>query len=163
LHTVFQRRLASSTTAIYQSLFRRLGKQKELLEELELLPAAQRAKRLAQLQGHLPDAEQEEDDLDEKQRDLLVDETTSAFELDQLRTEIAALSEVVARAKRLKDEGPDADSKLAALRDCLKKAEFHELKEGRGKPLAFTEHRDTLNHLRDHLEAWGYSTCEIHA
>jgi superfamily II DNA/RNA helicase len=44
----------------------------------------------------------------------------------------------------------------------LKKAEFHELKDGRGKLLVFTEHRDTLNHLREHLEAWGYSTCEIH-
>jgi len=160
--TVFQRRLASSTMAIHQSLVRRLEKQKTLLEELEALPPAQRAKRLTQLQGRLPDAEQEEDDLDETQRDLLVNETTSALELDQLRTKIAAVGEVLARAKRLKDKGPEADSKLAALQECLKKAEFHELKDGRGKLLVFTEHRDTLNHLREHLEAWGYSTCEIH-
>jgi superfamily II DNA or RNA helicase len=160
--TVFQRRLASSTMAIHQSLSRRLDKQKALLQEIEGLPSAERAKRLAQLQGRLTDAEQEEDDLDEAQRDLLVDETTSSVELDQLRTEIAALSEVLARAKRLKDKGPEADSKLGALQACLKKAEFHELKDGRGKLLVFTEHRDTLNHLRAHLEAWGYSTCEIH-
>jgi superfamily II DNA or RNA helicase len=160
--TVFQRRLASSTTAIYQSLFRRLEKQKDLLEELEGLAPPQRAKRLAQIQNRLTDAEQEEDDLDESQRELLVNETTSAFELDQLRTEIVALGEVVARAKYLKDKGPDADSKLAALHECLKKAEFHELKDGRGRLLIFTEHRDTLNHLREHLERWGYSSCEIH-
>ena len=110
----------------------------------------------------MSDTEQEEDDLDETQRDLLVDETTSSVELDQLRTEIAALSEVLARAKRLKDKGPEADSKLGSLQASLKKAEFHELKDGRGKLLVFTEHRDTLNHLREHLEAWGYSTCEIH-
>jgi hypothetical protein len=72
------------------------------------------------------------------------------------------LSEVLARAKRLKDKDPEADSKLGALQACLKKAEFHELKDGRGKLLIFTEHRDTLNHLLKHLEAWGYSTCEIH-
>jgi superfamily II DNA or RNA helicase len=160
--TVFQRRLASSTMAIYESLVRRLDKQKQLLADLEALPPALRSKRLAQLQGHLPDAEQDEDDLDEAQLDLLVDETTSSVELDQIRTEIAALNEVVARAKRLKDKGPEADSKLGSLQACLKKAEFHELKDGRGKLLIFTEHRDTLKHLKTHIEAWGYSTCEIH-
>lgn len=160
--TVFQRRLASSTMAIYRSLSRRLDKQKTLLEELQALTPAERARRLAQIQGRLTDAEQEEDDLDETQRDILVDETTSALELDQLRTEIAALGEILASAKRLKDKGPEADSKLAALQECLKKAEFHELKDGRGKLLIFTEHRDTLIHLREHLDKWGYSTCEIH-
>jgi len=160
--TVFQRRLASSTMAIYRSLQRRLDKQKELLQDLEALPPAQRARRLAQLQGRLSDAEQEEDDLDEEERDLLVDETTSALELDQLRAEIAALAEITAQASRLKDKGPEADSKLAALQACLKKAEFQELKDGRGKLLLFTEHRDTLVYLRDHLDKWGYSTCEIH-
>jgi SNF2 family DNA or RNA helicase len=160
--TVFQRRLASSTMAIHESLVRRLDKQKQLLDDLEALPPAQRSKRLAQLQGRLADTEQEEDDLDETQLDLLLDETTSSLELDQIRTEIAALSEVLARAKRLKEKGPEADSKLGALQACLKKAEFHELKDGRGKLLIFTEHRDTLKHLLKHLEAWGYSTCEIH-
>ncbi|MGD0905300.1 MAG: helicase-related protein, partial [Terracidiphilus sp.] len=160
--TVFQRRLASSTMAIYESLVRRFDKQKQLLNDLEVLPPAQRSKRLAQLQGRLPDAEQDEDDLDDVQLDLLVDETTASVELDQIRTEIAALSEVVARAKRLKEKGPEADSKLGALQACLKKADFHELKDGRGKLLIFTEHRDTLNHLKKHLESWGYSTCDIH-
>ena len=54
------------------------------------------------------------------------------------------------------------DSKLVALRECPERAEFDELKDGRGKLLVFTEHRDTLRHLREHLEPWGYSTCEIH-
>ena len=128
--TVFQRRLASSTMAIYESLVRRFDKQKQLLADLEALPPALRSKRLAQLQGRLPDVEQDEDDLDEVQLDLLVDETTSSVELDQIRTEISALSEVVARSKRLKEKGPEADSKLGALQACLKKAEFHELKDG---------------------------------
>ena len=34
--------------------------------------------------------------------------------------------------------------------------------DGRGKLLIFTEHRDTLNYLRDNLERWGFSTCQIH-
>ena len=146
--------------AIFESIRRRLQKQRELLEELENLPPAQRAKRLAQLQGRLTDAEQEEDDRDDAERDLLADEFTSAVELDQLRSEIAALQELLARARRVKDLA--ADSKLTALRDCLKRAEFGELSDGRGKLLVFTEHRDTLKHLLEHLQKWGYTTCEIH-
>ena len=158
--TVLQRRLASSTMAIFESIRRRLEKQQQLLEELEQLSPPQRARRLAQLQGRLDDAEQDEDDLDESQRDLLADGFTDALELDQLRTEIAALQELLGRARRVRDQG--TDSKLTALHDCLKRAEFHELTDGRGKLLLFTEHRDTLNHVRRHLEKWGYSVTEIH-
>ena len=51
--TVFQRRLASSTMAIYESIRRRLERQEELLHELEQLSPAQRNRRLAQLQGRI--------------------------------------------------------------------------------------------------------------
>lgn len=158
--TVLQRRLASSTQAIAESIRRRFEKQEELLEELEALSPAQRAKRLAQIQGRLVDVEQDEDDLDDAERDLLTDEFTTAMELDQLRTEVAALRDLLAQARRVRDHAND--SKLSALRDCLAKAEFNELKDGRGRLLIFTEHRDTLNHLLDHLSRWGYSTCQIH-
>ena len=158
--TVFQRRLASSTHAIHESLVRRLKKIQELLDELESLTPAQRARRLAQLQGRVVDLEQEEDDLDDGARDELLDETTVALELDQLRAETAALRELVARAARVRQSGQD--SKLNALKDCLTASEFHELTDGRGRLLIFTEHRDTMNHVKEQLESWGYSTCEIH-
>ena len=158
--TVLQRRLASSTQAIAESIRRRFEKQERLLEELESLSPTQRTKRLAQIQGRLTDVEQDEDDLDDEQRDLLTDEFTTAIELEQLRGEIAALRDLLAQARRVRDHA--TDSKLTALRDCLAKAEFNELKDGRGKLLIFTEHRDTLNHLLDHLNRWGYSTCQIH-
>jgi superfamily II DNA or RNA helicase len=158
--TVLQRRLASSTQAIAESIRRRLEKQEGLLEELESLSPVQRTKRLAQIQGRLTDAEQDEDDLDDAERDLLTDEFTTAMELDQLRAEIAALRDLLGQARRVRDHA--TDSKLTALRDCLAKAEFNELKDGRGRLLIFTEHRDTLNYLLDHLNRWGYSTCQIH-
>jgi SNF2 family DNA or RNA helicase len=158
--TVFQRRLASSIFAICESLRRRLERQESLLKELEDLPPAQRARRLAQLQGYFPDAEQDEDDLDDEIRDRLADEVTAAVELDQLRAEIAALRDLLAQARRVRERA--ADSKLAALRDCLERAQFSELHDGRGKLLIFTEHRDTLIYLCEHLEQWGYSICEIH-
>jgi SNF2 family DNA or RNA helicase len=158
--TVLQRRLVSSTCAIHESVKRRLKKQEYLLEELEGLTPAQRAKRLSALQGRLPDAEQDEDDLDDTLRDQLVDEYTAALELEQLRAEISALNELGEQARHVRENGND--SKLAALRKCLGEAQFLELKDGRGKLLIFTEHRDTLGYVRDHLERWGFSTCEIH-
>ena len=158
--TVLQRRLASSTMAIYESIRRRLERQQELLAELEGLSPAQRARRLAQLQGRLIDIEQDEDDLDDADRDQLADSFTAAIELDQLRAEIAALQDLLAHARRVRDNA--ADSKLASLRDCLHQAEFKELSDGRGKLLIFTEHRDTLKYLSEHLEKWGYTICQIH-
>jgi len=158
--TVLQRRLVSSPCAIHESLKRRLKKQHDLLDELEGLSPADRAKRLAAIQGRLPDAEQDEDDLDDEIRDRLVDEYTAALELEQLRAEIAALKELVERARRVREQAND--SKLAALKQCLGEAEFLALKDGRGKLLLFTEHRDTMTYVRQHLERWGYTTCEIH-
>ena len=160
VRTVFQRRLASSTRAIHESLRRRAARLEELVTELEQLSPSQRARRLAQLAGRLVDAEQDEDDLDEGTRDALIDEATAAVELDHLRTEIAALRELSTHVSRVRENG--RDSKLIALHECLERAEFDDLKDGRGKLLIFTEHRDTLSHLRQHLESWGYSTCEIH-
>ncbi len=158
--TVLQRRLASSTMAIYESIRRRLEKQQDLLKELEELGPAQRARRLAALQGRLADVEQDEDDLDDADRDRLADQFTAAGGLDQLRAEIAALQELLAQARRVRDHAND--SKLAALKECLERAEFRELSDGRGKLLIFTEHRDTLNYLCEHLGRWGYTTCQIH-
>jgi SNF2 family DNA or RNA helicase len=158
--TVFQRRLASSTSAIHESLKRRLQKQQTLLEDLEGLAPAQRARRLAALQGRLADVEQEDDDLDETARDQIVDEFTAALELDHLRAEITALKELIDQARRVREGA--RDSKLAALRQCLREAQFAELKDGRGKLLIFTEARDTIYYLAEHLKKWSFSTCQIH-
>ncbi|HPC95486.1 MAG TPA: DEAD/DEAH box helicase, partial [Sedimentisphaerales bacterium] len=158
--TVLQRRLASSACAIHESLQRRAKKQQALLDELEALPPAQRSRKLATLQGRLVDAERDEDDLDDTDRDVLIDEFTAAVELDQLRTEIAALNDLVEQARRVREAAND--SKLKALKDCLAGSTFAELKDGRGKLLLFTEHRDTLNYIKEHLGRWGFTTCEIH-
>ena len=71
------------------------------------------ARRLAALQGRLADAEQDEDDLDDADRDQLIDEFTAAVELDQLRAEIAALKELVEQARRVRE--PAATRSSTAL------------------------------------------------
>jgi superfamily II DNA or RNA helicase len=158
--TVLQRRLASSACAIHESLKRRLQKQQDLLQEQELLTPAQRARKLSALDRRLNDSEQDEDDLDDLDRDRLIDEFTAAQELDQLRSEIAVLKDLVEEARRVREAA--TDSKLKALKLCLDRAQFCELKDGRGKLLLFTEQRDTLNYVKEHLGKWGYTTCEIY-
>jgi len=161
--TVLQRRLASSLHAIYRSLERRAGHFRAILQELERLPASEHEKvlhkyRLLAASG-FEDEESEEGDLDEQQDEAL-ESFPVAQRVDQLRQEVQALEGLVREAENVMKVGEE--SKLKALRESLEGAHFHELTDGRGKLLIFTEHRDTLDYLRGHLERWGYTTCEIH-
>src|SRR6266700_3038738 len=161
--TVLQRRLASSLHAIYRSLERRAGHFRTILQELERLPASEHEKvlhkyRLLAASG-FEDEESEEGDLDEQQDEAL-ESFPVAQRVDQLRQEVQALEGLVREAENVMKVGEE--SKLKALRESLEGAHFHELTDGRGKLLIFTEHRDTLDYLRGHLERWGYTTCEIH-
>ena len=64
VRTVFQRRLASSTRAIHESLLLRRTRLEESVEELDRLPPDRRAKRFAQIfSDRIADAEQDGDDL----------------------------------------------------------------------------------------------------
>src|SRR4051812_33292954 len=105
---------------------------------------AERRRRLAEL-GRLPaatgDTDRDDeigyDDVDETAEDALATEVTAAQEVEALRVEVAALRRLVAHADRVRSMGEER--KLAALRDCLKKSEFNDLDDGRGKLLIFTE------------------------
>jgi superfamily II DNA or RNA helicase len=161
--TVLQRRLASSLNAIHRSLERRTTKFKDILQELERVPTSEHEKilqkyRLLASSGY-EDEEREGDDLDELQ-DEAMESFPVVLRVDQLRDEVRALENLVQEAITVMALGEE--SKLTALRSCLEGAQFRELTDGRGKLLIFTEHRDTLEYLRRHLQQWGYSTCEIH-
>jgi len=158
--TVFQRRLASSTYAIYQSLKRRLQKQKDFLDELESLSPKERIKLLERRRGVAIDEEMDEGDMDEQDRNRLINEFTVAREIDEIKEEIEFLKKLVEKARIVYERAPD--TKLKALKDCLERAEFAELRDGRGKLLIFTENRDTLTYLKEQIESWGFSVCEIH-
>lgn len=158
--TVFQRRLASSTYAIYETLKRRLQKQEEFLNKLEKLSDKERRKLLEKYMGLDFDEERDDSDLDEKDADKLTDEFISASGVEELKEEIEVLKELIEKAKSVYEKAPD--TKLNTLKECLERSEFAELKDGRGKLLIFTEHRDTLLYLKKHIESWGFSTCEIH-
>src|SRR5712691_8589825 len=161
--TVLQRRLASSLNAIHRSLERRASHFKGILQELERVPTSEHEKilqkyRLLASSGY-EDEEREGDDLDEWQ-DEAMESFPVVLRVDQLRDEVCALESLVQEAATVMASGEE--SKLKALRRCMEDTQFHELTDGRGKLLIFTEHRDTLEYLRRHLQLWGYSTCEIH-
>ena len=109
--------------------------------------------------GKSVDPELESDDCEEEQLEELAIESTVAEQLDQLREELQELERLVKLAQQTIDIG--SETKLNELKKCLE-TEFDELKDGRGKLLIFTEHRDTLEYLNKNLKDWGYRTCEIH-
>ncbi|BDA70994.1 helicase-like [Calothrix sp. PCC 7716] len=157
--TVLQRRLASSLNAIFSSLKKRHRRFAELLEELDDLSPTEQRERLINL-GKPIDPELESDDCEEEQLEELAIESTVAEQLDQLREELHSLEQLVKLAQQTIDIG--TESKLNELKNCLKRAELDELKDEQGKLLIFTEHRDTLEYLKQNLIKWGYTTCEIH-
>ena len=157
--TVLQRRLASSLNAIFSSLKKRQKRFADLLEELSNLSPGEQRDRLMSL-GKIVDSEQDSDDREEEELEALAIESTVVEEIDQLKEELDELERLVKLARETIEIG--TERKLNALKDCLARAEFNELKDGRGKLLIFTEHRDTLEYLKQNLTAWGYTTCEIH-
>src|SRR5438270_2721170 len=161
--TVLQRRLASSLYAIHRSLERRATHFRNILQELERLPPSEHERvlhkyRLLASSG-FEDEESDSGDLDDLQEEAM-ENFPVMQRVDQLRAEVQELEGLVSEAARVMASGEE--SKLKALRTCMEGAQFHELTGGRGKLLIFTEHRDTLEYLRGHLQQWGYSTCEIH-
>lgn len=163
--TVLQRRLASSLGAIRSSLHRRAGRLSDLADELEQMTSAERRRRLSEL-GRVPadpeldDAETGYDDVDERADEVLATEVTGATQVAEIRAEVTELRRLVGHADRVRAQG--TERKLLALRDCLQRGQFADLRDGRGKLLIFTEHRDTLDYLVGHLRKWGYSVCTIH-
>ncbi len=160
--TVLQRRLASSLGAIRSSLRKRADRIADRIAEVEALPPEERARRLAELRVlNEVDAEQDLEDATESTEDTAVAEVVVAETLDGMRAEVRRLERLLVQADETIEVGEEA--KLTALRECLARSELAELREnGRGKLLIFTEHRDTLDYLVEHVSAWGYSTCFIH-
>lgn len=149
---ILQRRLASSTYALWRSLERRKKRLDDLLEG-----AAQNNNRNG-FTGIDPD---EDEDMDEQERwaQEEVWETLSVAEnQDELRAEIETLKDLIRQAKVIVDS--ESEVKLRHLKDSL--ADLNRKYPG-SKILIFTESRDTLDHLETHIkDKWGYSVCTIH-
>ena len=157
--SVFQRRQASSTHALMRSFGRRLDR---LDEAIELV----RAGRVGELERRQHRLASTPDFFETRTADEDADESAGgegheAFEdrvlggivapaLAQLREERREVEALLARARRLADEGED--SKFEKLRGVLRGTSF-----AREKFIVFTEHRDTAEFLVRRLEGLGFT------
>ena len=141
---LLQRRLASSPQAIHRSLARRLKRRREWLEQLE------RGGSTPQ-----PIALDDEDLLEryeyafpEEETDYELEElATTARTRQELELEIASLERLEKLARSVLQSGQD--------RKWQELAELLGTKEIKGRKLViFTEHRDTLDYLRDRLHTY---------
>ena len=160
---VFQRRLASSTWALFRSFERRIGKVQGMIADLEAgrIDAAgilRNQTRLDRKHGSdFFDQHDSADDLrDDARRERNEDYEDAvlgavvAVTVEELREEIDTLRDLSRRARRLIDSGHE--SKFERLREVLASPEHAD-----EKWLVFSEHRDTVDYLVRRLEALGHA------
>ncbi|MEE6159836.1 helicase-related protein [Cylindrospermopsis raciborskii DSH] len=152
--TILQRRLASSPEAIYQSLKRRRERLAKRVREEQLL---KRGKNLEVENGSIIDQEDIDDDLEnsdsterESTIEEVVDQATAARTIAELEFEISQLKnlEDLANSVRLSGKDRKWEEFSHLLQD---KAEMFDQGGYRRKIVVFTEHRDTLNYLKDKI------------
>jgi superfamily II DNA or RNA helicase len=169
--TVLQRRLASSSEAIYQSLRRRRERLEKRLRELELL---QRGAAVAPsaIAGSSLDAEDLEDLEEAPENEVeaaeeeVLDQATAAATVAELKAEIATLGRLEALAAEVRSSHQDAKWRELShlLGEIFTPAGLGSrvaeptapyganhipkpVPSPRQKLVIFTEHRDTLNYL----------------
>ena len=161
---VLQRRIASSTFALLQSLIRREEKLRATLRELHegRLSEARLEKEQGELTGIDIRAEKtgdEEDIIDGQEEAEQVEaelaQATTARSIADLEAEIRHVQRLTVLARAVYDL--KAESKFEKLREALKGYPDE-------KVLIFTEHRDTLNFVIGRLEALGFTgkVAQIH-
>jgi len=148
---ILQRRLTSSTHAIYRSLKRR----KEKLEELLDLPG-----KISQDEDYLRVrniSTEDLEDLEDHERQIIEERLlhlTIAENIEDVKDEIAELERLISQAEEVRQL--NIESKLEGLRNAVLK------NLGNKKLLIFTEFKDTLDYLTQRLQDEGYSIINIH-
>lgn len=148
---ILQRRLTSSSHAIYRSLVRR----KERLEELLELPEKiRRDEDYVRARGLTEDDFAEMSEEERLEWEERLENLTLAENIDDVVAEIEQLESLIAQAEAVGKQ--EIESKLVKLRaDILANL-------GQRKLLIFTEFRDTVNYLVEKLQGWGYQVITIH-
>jgi superfamily II DNA or RNA helicase len=160
--TILQRRLASSPEAIYQSLRRRRERLEKRLREEKLLKRGAEARLEAEVPAiteetiedidDAPDAEVEE--IEEE----VVDQASAARTIAELAAEIETLKRLENLAQTVRRSGTDKKwEELSGLLQGSGKVEasahLFDSQGHRRKLVIFTEHKDTLTYLDDHIRS----------
>ncbi|MEE8390786.1 MAG: helicase-related protein, partial [Anaerolineae bacterium] len=151
---ILQRRLASSTWALYRSLERRKKRLEDILQEAQ--KGAQEMHRPGA--GSLDFDAVEDLSEEERWRQEEIWETLSVAENRQeLEREIQTVESLIQQARAIIQTGEEV--KLRHFRAALD--DLNRQHPG-AKILVFTEARDTLEYLEKRIREWGYSICTIH-
>ena len=149
---IFQRRMASSTYALLQSLKRRRDKLQDIvdgkIETLDDIPEY--------TEEELEDMEDEEREEYERMLERAVpvkDKELVKKEITKLDVLISSAEDIIANEKEIK---------VKELKKTLKELESVYAEKNDKKILVFTESKDTLMHLVKKIESWGYSVITIH-
>lgn len=148
---ILQRRMASSTYALLQSLRRR----KERLEKI--LKGEEKPKDISIDIEEVEDSEEESRWQKEKEWEGI----SLAADAGQLRLEIEKIDILIDKAAEIiKNEN---EVKLKELKKAITDG-FKKIQEMQGNPkiLIFTESRDTLDYLTNKIKSWGYRVNYIH-
>jgi len=154
--TILQRRLASSPEAIYQSLRRRRERLEKRRREEELIKRGVDvslgwSRDLPSFtEDDLDDLEDAPEEEVEETEEHVVDQASAARTIAELKAEIAILSDLEKLALRVRQS--NSDRKWDELSRLLQnQTEMFDAHGHRRKLIIFTEHRDTLNYLRDRI------------
>lgn len=145
--TILQRRLASSPKAIYNSLKRRTDRLKKILREKKFSSDRETYFSLEDMEDYedLPngDFETKEDELAER--------VTSSKNISEVEKEIQTLEYLTKIAWQVFISGED--KKWQELSQLLQEEKFSKTNGEREKLIIFTEHRDTLDYLREKISS----------
>ncbi|HUO15587.1 MAG TPA: helicase-related protein [Verrucomicrobiae bacterium] len=169
--TILQRRLASSPEAIYQSLRRRRERLESRLREMEVIQRGAAASAPIPAypvldQDDVDDLEDAPDNELEAAQEEILDQATAARSIAELKAEIETLKRLEGLAQTARRDG--SDTKWCELASLLG-AVFTTARPSQDsvpfvpgsveaphpsphqKLVVFTEHRDTLNYLRNRI------------
>lgn len=149
---ILQRRMASSTYALYQSLERRKNKLEKMLKDTD-------KPKPENLGNARFDFEVVEDMSEEERwREEEIWETLSVAENRQeLKSEIATLYSLMSMAENIIEN--EEEAKLSELKNALEKLGSSDEPE---KLLIFTESKSTLTYIEGKVRGWGYKVNTIH-
>ena len=149
---ILQRRIASSTFALFKSLIRRKDKLQGLMDT-------------ANKNGELPQSDtvfdfeetEDEDEQDRWKEEALWETLSVAENREELQREIDTLVGLIDQSKALIES--ETEVKLQQLKSTMQDLQHKNPGE---KVLIFTESKDTLEYLEKRIRSWGYSINVIH-
>ena len=149
---MYQRRMASSTHSLKQSLLRRQKALKDLLET---------ANQLGEIPAPEVPTEQEWEEMTDAEREAKereLERATLARRKGDLEIELKEIAQLIDQAQRVEDGGHEI--KLRTLKDQL--TERGIFTDPSLRLLIFTEYKDTLDYLVARLRDWKLTVGQIH-